>query len=264
MQDIKILIIANGEEAMQAYTRALSYITSAYDVAVSFKDAQSMATETPYNGILLDLLTLVRSSKEEKLIAYNLINLYPSIRIKYDMKSKEIKLAPIDQSLPIDSQASLRLFIESRCDSFPARSLSRHKRTNTYLDVLLCSNDSFSQEESIKTFTVDISVNGAFLHTTQSFQRGDRVWLRFKDLVDSTPIEAKVCWNNEWGVGSRSVSGIGIEFEILSDSQKDEILSFGENISGIRVLSPPHKPASSDYFIFPDRSIHCMPVDVPD
>lgn len=255
MPDIKILIIANGEEATHAYTRSLSNITSAYDVAVSFNEAQSMAKETAYNGMLLDLLTLVRSSKEEKLIAYNLINLYPTIRIKYDMKSKEIKLAPIDLSLSMDSQASLSLFVESRCNSFPARSLSRHKRTNTCLDVLLCANDSFSQEDSIKTFTVDISVNGAFLHTTQSFQRGDRVWLRFKDLVDSTPIEAKVCWNIEWGVGSRSVSGIGIEFKILSDSQKDEILSYGKNVNAIRVLSPPHGSANSDYFVFPNRSI---------
>ena len=231
MLNIKILIIANGEETTHAYTQALSSLTSKYDVAITFNEAQSMAIETAYNGMLIDLVTLVRSSQEEKLIAYGLINLYPTMRIKYDKKSKEIKLTPLEQSLSIDPQASLRLFIENRCKSFPARSLRRDKRTSICLNVLLCPKDPFSQEESIKTFTVNLSLGGAFLHTTQSFRAGDRVWLRFEDLSDPTPIKAKVCWSIEWGVGSRSIPGISIEFETLSDSQKEEIFSYGKNVS---------------------------------
>jgi Tfp pilus assembly protein PilZ len=224
--EIKILIVANGVEATHEYKRALSNLASEYDAAETFYEAQSRAKETAYNGMLFDLVTLVRSSKEEKLIAYSLINLFPVIRVKYEKRSREIKLAPLEESLSTDPQTALQLFIEDKCQSFPARFLSRYQRVEAFLHVLLCPTDQFSESGSAQTFTVNISRGGAFLHATQPFQRGDTVWLQFKELADPAPIKTRVCWRIEWGSESRSIPGIGVEFETLSESQREEIHSF--------------------------------------
>ena len=63
MADTKILIVVNGEEAGKAYSQAVSEIGVAYDMAPSFQAMLSMVVENRYNGLVLDILTLVRCSK---------------------------------------------------------------------------------------------------------------------------------------------------------------------------------------------------------
>jgi Tfp pilus assembly protein PilZ len=222
MTDTKILIVVNDVEASIAYTQALSVIGVACDVAGTFHDMSDMAIENAYNGLIIDILTLVRCSKEEKVIAYDIINLYPVLRVKWENKQKKIKLSPLEQAFSPDVDATLRFFIEGRCSSFPARRLRRHKRKHTNLNLVCSTDGSFSAESSFKSFTVSISLGGIFLHTMQEFEVGKTLWLRFVEFADQEPIAATVRWSLEWG-GERSIPGVGLKFERLSEGQQKEL-----------------------------------------
>lgn len=221
MPDMKILIVAQEAEARAAYQEALGKVGVDYDVACSFTEMLPMSIENAYSGLLIDILTLVRSSKEEKSIAYDCINFYPSLRVKWDSRKKSMNLSPLEQSFSPDSEASLAFFIENRCRSFAARSLRRFNRKDTFLSVLLSTGRDCPDDDSIETFTVNISQGGAFLQTTRLFEKGQAVWLRFCDMPDAEPIQAVVCWRIEWG--GRSIPGIGVMFRGLSESVTNEV-----------------------------------------
>jgi len=222
MADTKILIVAKDSEPGHAYADALSGIGVACDIASSFNEMLAMAIETAYNGLVIDILTLVRSSKEEKIIAYECVNLYPVLRVKWETKTKTINLSPLEQSFSPNTESALEFFVENRCRSFPARSLRRHSRKNFNLNVLLSPDGLFSEQNTLKTFTVNISRGGVFLHTPQDLEQGRIVWLRFVEFSEQTPIVATVCWSFKWGQ-SRSIPGVGLKFDILSEAQENEI-----------------------------------------
>ncbi len=218
MTDTKILIVAKETEAGQAYVEALNRIGVAYDIAASFDEMSSLAMENAYNGLLIDILTLVRSSKEEKIFAYECINLYPVLRVKWEHKRKKISLSPLEQTFSPDTESALRLFVENRCRPFAARSLRRHCRKSYHLNVLLSTDADFPEQETMKSFTLNISRAGVFLHSLRAFEPEQTVWLRFVEYPDLEPIAAKVRWTLEWGQ-SRSIPGIGLRFERLSEAQ---------------------------------------------
>ena len=222
MADTKVLIVVNDLEAGDAYTQVLTRIGVAYDLVPSFHQMAEMATQNAYNGLIIDILALIRCSKEEKVIAYDCINIYPVLRVKWEGKQKKIKLNPLDQGPSSDAESALKLFIEARCRSFPARLLRRDKRKQIHLNVLFSPDGTFSDRNTTRTFTVSISRGGLFLHTMQSFENGETVWLRFIDFADQTPIAATVRWSLAWGK-ERSIPGIGLRFEAVSMDQEREI-----------------------------------------
>jgi hypothetical protein len=222
MSKTRILIIANNADAGQAYAEALRLIDVAYDIADSFAEMSSLAIENSYNGLLVDILTLVRSSKEEKVIAYECFNLYPVMRVKWDLKKKQINLSPLEQAFSPDTASALKFFVESRCYPFTARPLRRYNRKNYNLSVLLSCDGSFTEEDSLKTFSLNISRGGIFLHVTQQFAVGQSVWLRFAEFADLAAVQATVRWSLEWGL-SRGIPGVGLKFEQLSEIQEQLI-----------------------------------------
>ncbi|HBG05111.1 MAG: pilus assembly protein PilZ [Geobacteraceae bacterium GWC2_58_44] len=222
MADTRILIVVNDAEAGKAYSDALSQLGVAYDMVPSFDQMSRLAVENAYSGLVIDILTLVRCSKEEKVIAYDCINLYPVLRVKWETKQKRIKLSPLEQTFSPDAESALKSFIDNRCRTFPARQLRRYKRKPINLNVLLSPDGTFAAENTSKAFTVNVSPGGFFLHTMQSFEVGRTLWLRFIDLSDQSPIAAKVCWSVEWGQ-ARCIAGLGMSFERLSEDQEKEI-----------------------------------------
>ena len=222
MEETRILMIVKSAEARAAYQEALDKIGVFYDIASTFTDVQRMSVEHAYSGLLIDILTLIRSSKEEKLIAYDCINCYPSLRIKWDAKQKSMNLSPLEQAFSVDTEATLTFFIEGRCKAFTARSMRRYPRKDLHLGLVLSPFCDFPAGDCIKTFTINISQGGAFVHTTQSFTKGQTVWLRFLEMPYAEPIKAVVRWGIEWGV-CRGIPGVGLAFDFSSEQQGKEI-----------------------------------------
>jgi Tfp pilus assembly protein PilZ len=225
-QDTKILMVVKEAEARAAYEEALQRLGAAYDVAASFDELLRMSIDNSYSGLLIDLLTLVRSSKEEKSIAYDCLNYYPSLRVKWDARTKSMSLSPLEHSVSDDSEATLAYFIEKRCKPFIARSLRKFPRKETCLSLRLFSDGSRRDGDSLKTFTVNISQGGAFVHTTEPVGKGETVWLSYLEMPDDEPIEAQVCWLIEWGA-CRSIPGIGVMYRGLSPQQAAALMKIG-------------------------------------
>ena len=227
MADTKVLIIAKDQEAGQAYAKALSEIGAAYDIAPSFNEMVGLAVDNAYNGLLIDILTLVRSSGEDKVIAYECINLYPVLRVRWENKKKKISLSPLEQSFSPDTASVLKFFVEQRCTPFCARRLRKHNRKSYHLNVLLSLDSLFDERDTIKTFSLNISPGGIFIYTPQVLEKGRTVWLRFAEFPGLGSVQATVRWSIEWG-HSRSIPGAGLEFDWQSESQAEAL----RNIAG--------------------------------
>ena len=92
MEETRILMVVKEPEARAAYEQTLCRVGVCYHIAHSFNEVLGMTINGTYSGLLIDILTLVRSSA---------------------------------------------FFIDSRCRTFPARSLRRFNRKDTYLSLLL-------------------------------------------------------------------------------------------------------------------------------
>jgi hypothetical protein len=222
MSDTKILIVVNDSEAGQAYADALGEACVSYDIARSFKDMVAMATDTAYNGLVIDVLTLVRSCKDDKVIAYDCINLYPVLRVKWEGREKRINLSLLEQHGSRDVQSAVRFFVEKRCSTFAPRTLRKFKRKQIHLNAVLSPDENFAPEDTEKTFSVTLSQGGAFLHTVKEFDADCRLFVRFAGLMDQAPIPVQARWSVKWGM-TRSIPGIGVSFESLSRNQEQEI-----------------------------------------
>ena len=222
MEETKILLIVKSAEARAAYEEALSKVEVTYDIASSFNEVLRMTIDHAYSGLMIDILTLIRGSKEEKAIAYDCINCYPSLRVKWDAKQKSMNLSPLEQAFSVDTQTTLAYFIEGRCRAFTARSMRRYARKETVIGLLLTTCRDATNGNGVKTFTVNISQGGAFVHTTLSLFDGQTVWLRFLEMQDAEPIEAVVRWHINWGV-CRGIPGIGLMFKFNAEQQANEL-----------------------------------------
>jgi Tfp pilus assembly protein PilZ len=102
-------------------------------------------------------------------------------------------------------------FVDRFCRCHPARRCRGSKRRPLHFNVFL-SRQRETQDEVEKTVTLDISEGGCFLITSQAWQQGENVWLRFADLCDGTPVRAEVRRHLPWGE-SLCIPGIGLEFK---------------------------------------------------
>lgn len=216
MEDTRLLMVVKEPEARLAYEETLRRVGVAYHTAQDFKEVLRMTINGAYSGLLVDILTLIRSSKEEKTIAYDCINFYPTLRMKWDARQQCISCSPQEHSLVTDTEGALTHFIEKRCKTFSARSLRRFNRKDTYLNLLLCASPDAA---GVKTFTVNVSQGGAFVHTSEWLPKGSGAWLSVPDLPGEQPVPVTVCWSIAWG-GCRSIPGAGVMFDALSEQQK--------------------------------------------
>lgn len=227
MDNTRILMVVREPEARSAYEEILERVGIRYHTARDFNEALGMTIDAPYSGLLVDILTLVRCTKEEKTIAYDCINFYPTLRIKWDSRQHSVALGPQENPPTAgDTATALARFVHDRCSTFPARSLRRFARKDSYLSLLLQADAPSASP--LKTFTVNISQGGAFVHTTTSFVKKDRVRLILPELAEEPPILAGVCWSIPWG-GCRSIPGVGVMFDGLTPRQADWLKQVAPN-----------------------------------
>lgn len=225
MEETRVLMVVNEPEARLAYEEKLSGTGVACRTVASFKELLQLTVEGAYSGLLIDVPTLIRSSKEEKSIAYECINFYPTLRMKWDPRLKNVSFSPQEHGGATDTQGALAHFIEKRCRAFAARSLRRFNRKDTYLSLILHERSDCDATYSLKTFTVNLSQGGAFVHCCDPRPKGARVLLGLVGLPGPDPLPAKVCWSIPWG-GSRCIPGIGVMFDPVGAPQ-------GEWIAGV-------------------------------
>jgi Tfp pilus assembly protein PilZ len=201
-----ILIISYSADIRKALSDNLQRSNVIGVPCESFLVAEDIAREGVYNGILVDLQSIIKAKGDEKIIACSLTGFYPTLRVR----ALGAMLVPM--AMPGDARQdnSLNDFLSKTCLAFTPRRLRLHRRRDIILSALMRSSDSED-----RTVTLNMSWGGAFIVDayTEHYEIGQDIQLVFPEFEYT--FSAAVCWIRPWG--SRKVPGVGVAFRDVDE-----------------------------------------------
>ncbi len=219
MDRLRILLVAAPGDNRGVYLQAMKDYDLDCDVAESLHEISLNHNKIKYNGFLIDIPTLLRSTATDKAEANLLSDNFPVMRLSYKA-SEGIRCIPTGKFSGHGN--SLDSFFKGSCLNFTARSLRGTKRANKVLNVLLNRDINSPKSHLEKSVALNFSAEGCFLYSVSRWKKGDHLWLAFMELAEKTPIKSEVLWVVPWGVKSQ-MPGIGLKFLSLSEEQADQI-----------------------------------------
>jgi len=221
---INVLLICREGKCLQIYQDELDILGVNLVCVQSLMDFFRLEVYCPLNGILVDMPTYMRISDEEKRLLTELVGIFPSMRLKCQELTGEIRTLPF--STAYSGNLSPAIFVEKYCRSFNERKIRTSDRTQQNLPALLNAIPLVVNIPVARTMTADISCGGCFLICFEPWIVGERGWLVLPDLKDTSPIPVEICWTRSWGK-SHNLPGMGIRFTDLTDSQRIELNRLG-------------------------------------
>lgn len=196
-----ILVVSYNDESRRTLEASLQREEVSTVSCTSFLEAENKAINGIFNGVLVDLTSIVKAKGEEKLIACSLAALYPTLRVR----TLGSMLGPMIAPGGMPQEGSLKDFLLKTCSVFTPRKLRAHRRH----DLLLAGVMRQQGRESL-TFTQDLSWGGAFFVDVHAerFQAGEELEVVFPEFDLAVPVVVR--WKQQWG--GRKVPGIGCEF----------------------------------------------------
>lgn len=207
-----ILVISYNEDSRAALVKSVIALDIDYVEASSFVAAEDIALGGIFNGILVDLPSIVKAKDEEKIVACSLTGFYPTLRVR----TMGGMLIPMTMPGEARQDSSLKDFIIKSCHNFVPRRL----RTSRRKDMVISTTSLHGTQED-RGFTLNLSWGGAFIADVvpEKFQIDQQFTLYFHKI--ETKIAVRVCWIQPWGDQKRP--GIGVQF-LESNSDMDEAL----------------------------------------
>jgi hypothetical protein len=218
--DVRTIVVADKEELRRLYQQQVTDLGVPCNAVGSIHELYQLLQEIPCNGLLIDLSTSIRANNTEKTLLHDLQELFPVLRIKWDEQGQSLRCQIYGAMA--GSNMSLATFLEQHCRPFTARRIRRDKRFPLHLSALISRDDNFAPEEVERSTTLDISKGGCLLLTTGEWRTTKRIWLRFPELADQTPIEAEIRHWIGWGT-PRVLPTIGVQFVSLTESQQAQL-----------------------------------------
>lgn len=216
----RIVLVVSDNALSQTYTRQLSGYPVDIKVVASIRDLERALSGEAYNGIIIDLKTKLTAPRDQKELAYELLEHYPVLQSRIITDTGQIQAIPFGKAR---GDASLDTFLTALCQEFDARKVRSNLRKPVYFNVLLSKNGNFSDDDVERTFTVNISKGGCFIASTLSWTIGNSVAFIIKELTQTTPIVAEISWHVPWGK-SMTIPGIGVRFEDIEAGQVQELI----------------------------------------
>ncbi|WP_250645457.1 PilZ domain-containing protein [Salidesulfovibrio onnuriiensis] len=220
MKKIKLLLIAESGLAQQAYLAELYKLGADVDCIESPDELHDQLCDVPYNGLLVDVPTMIRSDSANKGRVTRIMERYPVLRLLYNSDHGGIR--GLSQGGTVRANKSLDSFVLNECLTFPARSIRRARRSDLVLNVLLVDDRNRFGRDEERTVTVNVSEQGCFVYSVRAWEASAPAWMVVTELEDPSPIELKVHWTRRWGRSSR-LPGIGTSYAHISDSQLEQI-----------------------------------------
>jgi len=217
---IRTIVVAAQPELRDCYQQQVAAPDVLCDSVASLEELFETLKETPYNGLLIDLATLVKANKAEKTLCHEILRLYPTLRLKWDESSEQLRCLLYGNIT--NTRMSLETFIDEHCRPFEARRIRSDKRVKLHYNALISKDDKFQRLDVERSTTLDISIGGCSLLTNQQWELSETVWLRFVEFEDQTPVQAKICRWTCWGTPMK-IPSIGVCFESLTESQTEQI-----------------------------------------
>lgn len=207
-----ILVVSYVEATLELLAKSILQLGVSAIACNTFCDAEKLALENTYNGILIDLTSIIKAKGEEKVVAYGLASVYPSLRVR----SMGAMLIPMAMPGDAKQDNSLKDFINKTCADFNPRPLRLYRRRDKCVSTI---RGNIADEE--RGFTLNISWGGAFIIDThpERFTIGQKITLLLQEL--DMEVNVIVCWIQPWG--HRHFPGIGVRFETV-DAELEKTL----------------------------------------
>lgn len=200
-----ILVVCDDPANGAAYAEACG-VDSA--LTPGMQEAVVVLGERQVFGIVVDVHTSVRFPFPEKEALRRLANHFPTARVQ---------LTPRDHRIHVVAQpneTTLALFAERAARTFPARRIRKHPRYEAFVNVNVAVDGGAGPE---RTFCVDVSKGGAFIHSDREHSVGETLKVDVLDkVVGVEGVKAEVVIRRvaPWGHSLRA-PGIGVE--VVSD-----------------------------------------------
>jgi len=203
-----ILAVSYGDDIRDALVAVLNKNGVTAVPCTSFCEAENLALQGLYSGILVDLPSIIKSKGEEKIVAYTLANFFPILRVR----AMGGMLVPMAMPGSAKQDKSLDDFLHKTCIAHAARPLRAFRRHPVSLATMIRNNN-----EDIRGFTLNISWGGLFNVDLQAerFHVGDIVTIAFPEFDFTVP--AVVRRVKPWGI-QRYAPGIGFSFYDMDDA----------------------------------------------
>ncbi len=216
----KIILISNRQEVTQAYQRAVEKISDVeIDTVESFADLYMALKGIHYHGVMIDLAVNTRATNAEKELIRRIKEAFPTILVKQGCSGEEVRVFPYGQ---LKEHLTLRDFILRECSSIQARMLRSHPRKNVTLNVILSRDNVFTEKNTVRATTINLSKGGCFIYSVEEWSISDNVWFIVNDLRDKTPVLGMIKRYCEWGTSLR-FPGIGLEYQYITPAQRKEL-----------------------------------------
>lgn len=211
--DHPIFVISVNDDTRAALIASLKPFDVEPAACSTFLEAEDLALKGLYNGILVDLPSIVKAKGEEKIVACSLTGFFPTLRVRV----MGAMLIPMTMPGAAKQENSVADFINRACKNFFARKLRAHHRHLIGISVAT----RFDGTET-RAFTLDISWGGAFIvdFNPERFNPGDELTVFFQE--PGCEARATVRWKQSWGL--RHAPGIGVQFHELNDCLNDFFL----------------------------------------
>ena len=212
-----LILVSREGEAKTAYLKELDSLRVMVDAVPSIDELIQKMCANPYNGVLVDLVTFIKTPREEKAKVQDVLGQFPVVQLKWDMATHRISTLYYGQAF---GEGNLRDFIQNECGRFNARTVRVGLRRSVHLNAVVSRCIDFEKEPPICTVTINISSGGCFLYSLEKWDIGMPVWLKFKELMDDKPIQGEVRWSIPWGERS-IIPGIGVHYKNIERQQQD-------------------------------------------
>ncbi len=215
---IRLILVSKAGPSRDAYIIQAKAIGIALDIVDTFPDLVKFMITQSYQGVLIDLITSIKASPEEKAVVQSILDVFPVVHLKWDPQTGSIH-ALSDTSAQNDT---LEHFIASACKPFSPRAIRLDVRKNIHFNILFSTTPEMTPEKTQRSITVNISKKGCFLFSCQDWSNVTNVWMVGNELDDKTPIACEIRWRQLWGK-SLAIPGIGLKVMEITDGQKTQL-----------------------------------------
>ncbi len=208
-----ILVISYNDDIRKALLDNLLRSGATGVGCASFLEAEDIARESVYNGILVDLQSIIKTKGDEKLIACSLTGFYPTLRVR----ALGGMLVPMAMPGDAKQDSSVIDFLNKSCSNYTPRRLRLHRRRDIVLSAFITSDTS-----ETRLVTLNMSWGGAFFVDAypDKYEVGQNLQITLPEFECSTNVSVR--WVRPWGV--RKVPGVGVSFDMM-DGGLESILA---------------------------------------
>ena len=217
---LKLLLYVNNAEREQRYLNAAAELGIECDVVRSFEHYFDTHEAKAYNGVLLDIVSSIRAPGFDRETLKTLMEVYPSLRLRWDPESNEIRT--LMTGAGSGQKITIEQFAATYCNSFTPRGMRMYPRKSIHCNVVSSMYGDMPDDNCEHSVTLDLSPGGCLLYSVRKLAKGTCLWLSFLELMDNSPIYARVQWCQEWGKEMK-IPGIGLQFVEIEPQQQMEI-----------------------------------------